>query len=182
MPTTLTRSLLTVLVPGLVAVAPWLVWLVQHTSATFGAEESAVLANALIFALVVVVGASFEGLGTFLEARWDVERETEYQVQAHWMRYLSYAGAHEPVAFRYLSRLVTTLYFELSMLFAAPTFVAGTTLLAALRFANYRIWIILSGIFAFGAFAWYFCYQARESHETLCRVRMQITLPVTAPG
>lgn len=122
MPTTLTRSLLTVLIPGLVAVAPWLVWLVQYTSATFGANENAVLANALIFALVVVAGSTCEGLGTYLEHRWDRQLEATHQVQEHWIRYLSYSGEREPVAFRYLSRLVTTLYFELSMLFCHAGF------------------------------------------------------------
>lgn len=38
-PTTVTRSILTVLVPGLVAVTPWLLALVQHTQATFGFDK-----------------------------------------------------------------------------------------------------------------------------------------------
>ena len=39
MPMTLTRSLLTVLIPGLVFIAPWLLMLVQHTEATLGFSE-----------------------------------------------------------------------------------------------------------------------------------------------
>lgn len=182
MPTTLTRSLLTVLIPGLVAVAPWLVWFVQYTSATFGADESAVLANALIFALVVVAGSTCEGLGTYLEHRWDGKLESEYQVQEHWIRYLSYAGEREPVAFRYLSRLVTTLYFELAMLFATPSFVAGATLLAAMRFAHMRWWIALAGTLIALAFILYFRYQARQTHEGMCKVRKAINLPAKSAG
>lgn len=177
MPTTLTRSLMTVLVPGLVAVAPWLVWFVQHTSATFGADESAVLANALIFALVVVAGSICEGLGTYLECRWDKSLESEYQVEEHWIRYLSYAGAREPVAFRYLSRRVTTLYFELAMLFATPSFVAGVTLLAVMRFTHLRWWLVLIGIVVAVASAWYFHFQASQSHRSMCKVRKDIDLP-----
>ena len=182
MPTTLTRSLLTVLIPGLVAVAPWLVWLVQYTSATFGADENPVLANALIFALVVVAGSTCEGLGTYLEHRWDERLENQYQVRDHWIRYLSYSGEREPVAFRYLSRLVTTLYFELSMLFATPSFVAGATLLAAMRFPDQRCWIIPFGIAIAGTFIAYFRFQARQTHEGMCKVRQSINLPARPAG
>lgn len=180
MPTTLTRSLMTVLVPGLVAVAPWLVWLVQHTSATFGADENPILANALIFALVVVAGSICEGLGTFLECRWDRELEKEYQVTEHWIRYLKYAGEREPVAFRYLSRRVTTLYFELAMLLATPSFVVGSTLLAVMRFQNLRWWLVLSGTLVTAASAWYFHFQARQSHKSICAVRKDIDLPANS--
>ena len=182
MPTTLTRSLLTVLIPGLVAVAPWLVWLVQYTSATFGANENAVLANALIFALVVVAGSTCEGLGTYLEHRWDRQLEATHQVQEHWIRYLSYSGEREPVAFRYLSRLVTTLYFELSMLFATPVFVGGATLLASMRFPAQRCWIIPLGIVVAVSFIAYFRYQARQTHEGMCKVRKSINLPARPAG
>jgi hypothetical protein len=177
MPTTLTRSLLTVLIPGLVAVAPWLVFFVQHTSVTFGAEQNSVLANALIFALVVVVGSMCEGLGTYLESRWDKDREEQYQVKEHWIRYLRFDGAKEPVAFRYLSRLVTTLYFELAMIFATPVFLLGSTLLAALRFPEFRFWIVALGV-ALAIFSVvYFRYQARQTHEGMCKVRREIDLP-----
>lgn len=182
MPTTLTRSLLTILIPGLVAVAPWLVWLVQYTSATFGADESFVLSNALIFALVVVVGSTCEGLGTYLECRWDAKLEAKYQVSEHWIRYLRYSGEREPVAFRYLSRLVTTLYFELSMLFATPSFIVGATVLAALRFSDYRCWIVSSGFVLAVVSVLYFRYQARQTHEGMCKVRKEIDLPSKDAG
>ena len=180
MPTTLSRSLLTIIIPGLVAVAPWLVFLVQHTTATLGADENAVLSNALIFALVVVVGSTCEGLGTYLEYRWDDQLESKHQVQEHWIRYLRYSGEREPVAFRYLSRLVTTLYFELAMLFAAPSFVVGATVLAALRFAQNRWWIIPLGVMLAIAFAFYFRYQAKQTHEGMCKIRKEIELPAAA--
>ncbi|MBJ6979925.1 MULTISPECIES: hypothetical protein [unclassified Luteimonas] len=173
---------MTVLIPGLVAVAPWLVWLVEHTPATLGADQSAVLANALIFALVVVAGSTCEGLGTYLEHRWDGKLESEHQVQEHWFRYLNYCGEREPVAFRYLSRLVTTLYFELAMLFATPTFVAGATLLAAVRFPNFRFWIASGGVLVGVAFVLYFRYQARQTHEGMCKVRKALNLPATNAG
>jgi hypothetical protein len=182
MPTTLTRSLLTVIIPGLVAVAPWLVLLVQYTSATLGADENVVLANALIFAFVVVAGSTCEGLGTYLEHRWDKQLEATHQVQEHWLRYLSYSGEREPVAFRYLSRLVTTLYFELSMLFATPVFVGGATLLAVMRFPVQRCWIVPLGVAVAVSSIAYFRFQARQTHEGMCNVRKLINLPARPAG
>jgi hypothetical protein len=180
MPMTLTRSLLTILIPGLVAIAPWLVALVQYTSATFGADKNQTLANALIFALVAVAGAMCEGLGTYLESRWDDQLEDKHQVQEHWMRYLRYSGEREPVAFRYLSRLVTTMYFELAMFFAMPSFVAGATLLAALRFPTHQCLVIICGVVSAPLAMGYFYYQARQTHEGMCKVRKAIDLPAAS--
>lgn len=182
MPTTLSRSLLTVIIPGLVATAPWLVFLVQHTEATFGAEKSSVLSNAFIFALVVVVGSTCEGLGTYLEFKWDAKLEEKYKVNDHWLRYLRYSGEHEPVAFRYLSRLVTTLYFELAMLFAATSFALGATVLASLRFEQQRCWIIPSGIAVAVLLAVYFRYQAKQTHSGICKLRHDLDLPAVVAG
>ena len=180
MPITLTRSLLTILIPGLIATAPWLIWLVQHTTATLGADKNATLANAFIFALVAVAGSVCEGLGTYLEYRWDDQLETKHQVQEHWIRYLKYDGAREPVAFRYLSRLVTTMYFELSMLFAVPSFVIGSTLLAILRFPTHVIALAVVGALLFVLSALYFYHQGKQTHEGICKVRKAIDLPVRA--
>src|SRR6476659_6764294 len=177
MPITLTRSLLTILVPGLVATAPWLVWLVQHTTATLGADKNATLANAFIFALVAVVGSVCEGLGTYLEYRWDDQLEAEHQVQEHWIRYLKFDGAREPVAFRYLSRLITTMYFELSMLFAVPSFIFGSTLLAVLRFPTHVIALTIAGALLSAFATWYFHHQGKQTHAGICKVRKAIDLP-----
>jgi hypothetical protein len=180
MPYTLTRSLLTILVPGLVATAPWLVWLVQHTDATLGADKNATLANAFIFALVVVAGSICEGLGTYMEYRWDDQLEAKHQVQEHWIRYLRYDGAREPVAFRYLSRLVTTMYFELSMLFAVPSFICGSTLLAVLRFPAHAVALTLAGVVLSALAMLYFHYQGKQTHEGICKIRKAIDLPAKA--
>src|SRR5688572_3098080 len=136
MPMTLTRSLLTVLIPGLIAIAPWLLMLVQHTSATLGFKEYSTLANALVFASAAVAGSFFEAQGTRFELAWDKERESEFSVQENWYAYLARNVEREPVAYRYLSRLVTTLYSELAMIFAAPCFFLGACVLASLRFKD----------------------------------------------
>lgn len=180
MPTTLSRSLLVVLIPGIVAVAPWLLALVQHTEATLGLNSFPSLGNVLVFAAAAVVGSVFEGMGTVLEVRWDEEREQSFQVSENWFEYLSNAVPREPVGYRYLSRLATTMYFELSMLFAAPLFVAGTATLAALRFPQLNMCMVFAGVVAALTAIAYFRWQARATHATLCEARRQINRRIRA--
>lgn len=174
MPTTLSRSLLTVLIPGLVASAPWLLALVQHTSATLGFSEYPTLGHVLIFATAAVTGAIFEGLGSVLEDRWDKEREDEYSVSDNWYEYLARSFDREPVAYRYISRMVTSLYFELSMLFAIPVFIVGSSLLTVLRFEHLMGPTVVLAIVAIAAATYYLWWQARCTHLVLCKTRKEI--------
>ena len=105
-PTNLTRSTVTVLVPGIVALSPWVLALVQHTDATFGFKGYPTLAHSLFFASVIVVGVVCDGLGSYIEARWDGRRNSELEVEENWYKYLSTVLEHEPVGYRYLSDLL----------------------------------------------------------------------------
>jgi hypothetical protein len=174
MPTTLTRSLLVVLIPGLVAIAPWLLALVQYTSATLGLDKYESLGYALIFSAAAVAGSILEGLASHLEVRWDRRLEEKFSVQENWYRYLSRTFDHEPVGYRYLSRMVTTLYFELSMLFAIPIFGSGAALLAALRFPRYQTVILICSIPLVIAAIFYFRWQAHCTHRVLCETRNEL--------
>jgi hypothetical protein len=174
MPMTLTRSLLTVLIPGLVAVAPWLLMLVQHTSATLGFTQYSTLGSALVFASAVVVGMAIEGLGSYVEVKWDKDRETQYAVDENWYEYLARSVNPEPVGYRYLSRLVTTFYFELWLAFAAPSFFIGSGILAALRFGHISCVLSVAGVVLAGLSAWYFLWQAKTTHEVICRTRKEL--------
>ena len=171
---TLTRSLLTILIPGLIAIAPWLLVVVQHTEATLGFGRYPTLANALVFTSAAVAGSLFETAGTFREVAWDKEREAEFAVQENWYTYLARTFDKEPVGYRYISRLVTTMYFELSMSLAVPLFFFGAAVSASLRFLEY--WPLF-GIVALGAAmvsGYYFHNQARLSHLVICKTRLQL--------
>jgi hypothetical protein len=97
-PTTLSRSTVTILVPGTVALSPWLLLLVQHTSATLGYKDYATLANAMVLAGVIVTGSICEGLGTFVELHWDCKRESELEIKENWHKYLSKVLTKNPSA------------------------------------------------------------------------------------
>ena len=174
MPMTLTRSLMTILIPGVVAAAPWFLILIQHTQATLGFDKNPIIANAVLFSAVAVLGSIFEGIGTHIETKWDRDLESEYDVLRRWYRYLNHQSEHEPVAFRYLSRLVTTLYFELSMLIAVPIFIIGACILSALRFPSFICFIVSSGLILLVLSIWYFHMQAKNTHNGICKIRMNI--------
>jgi hypothetical protein len=174
LPTTITRSVQTVLVPGLIADAPLLLAIVQHTSATFGFDKYPTLAHVMLFACVVVTGSIFEGLGSFFEAHWDERLSKEMDIEGDWYAYL--ASKETPVGHRYLSRLVTTMYFELSMMFSVPIFFIGLCVLACLRFPECIF--ICTSIFFCAIFAAvsarYFHWQAKKTHKILCVTRQQL--------
>ncbi len=173
MPIDLTRSILVVLIPGAVAVAPWLLWLVQHTDATLGyAEKFTAIANGVSFATAAVAGLTCETLGTWIEVRWDKEREAQYSIMENWYAYLARKVDPEPVGYRYLSRLATMFYFELSMLVATVPFAVGTALLTYLRFET--CWYVLAIAAAAIALIAYFRVNARKTHTVLCRTRQEL--------
>ena len=181
MPTDLSRSLLTILIPGLIAIAPWLLLVVQRTNATLGFGEYPTIANALVFSCVVVVGSFCEGMGTLIESRWDTMRCKTLDVYGDWYAYL--ASTESPVGNRYLSRLVTSMYFELSMFFAVPPFIAGCTYLGILRFPELNNLILGAGAITILLSLRYFWWQAYRTHDALCVTRQKLReLSKKTPG
>jgi hypothetical protein len=174
-PLTLTRSVMVILVPGVVALAPWLLLTVRtwpRLMEAYAAYEAA--SNAMLFATVVVVGSVLEGFASWIEVRWDQEREKEFEVRKHWIAYLSRVGP-EPVGHRYISRMVTTLYFELSMLFATPLFFFGSAVLAQRWGAPLALPVSVAAVALVAII--YFRLQARSTHKVLCEVRRDLAGP-----
>jgi len=174
LPTSLTRSTVTVLVPGIVALTPWLLALVQHTDATLGFKDYPTLAHAIFFAGIIVTGTLCEGLGSYIESRWDTEREEKFQVKENWFKYLGTVVEHEPVGYRYLSRLVTAMYFELAMLSAAPLFLLGVGLLAYLRFSQLHCLVVVATLLCIVGAIVFFAWQACITHRVICETRQEV--------
>ncbi len=181
MPIDLTRSVLVILIPGAVAIAPWLLCLVLYTSATIGyAEKYTTLANAVCFAAAAITGLVCETLGTWIEVRWDKKREKEWEIKENWYSYLAHQLSPEPVGYRYLSRLATSFYFELSMLIAMFPFGIGVGLLLWLRFPEARSilgWLVISVL---AVLLFYFWFNARTTHKLLCTTRKELNERIAA--
>ena len=174
MPIDLTRSLLVVLIPGGVAVAPWL-WCVVFGSpdALNYIEKFSSFALAVIFGVIVIVGLICETVGTWIEIGWDRKRENEYGVEENWYRYLANQVSPEPVGYRYLSRRATAFYFELSMFVACLPFAAGVALFAVLAWPALLVTALFVVTLSLCACVW-FWLNARTTHALLCRTRMEI--------
>jgi hypothetical protein len=173
MPTTLSRSFLVIILPGVVAAAPWLLIIssrLQGFSDFY--KEYQLVVNACLFAFVVIVGSLFEGVNSHLEIKWDKEREKEYGVEKNWYDYLALVCNAEPVGFKYIARMVTLMYFELSMMLASVLF--GTGVLALLVSHAMPCWAVMLTAVLTVAAPLYFWWQAKCSHEVLCRSRKEL--------
>jgi hypothetical protein len=122
MPTNFTRSFVAVTVPGATLVAPWIYLLFCVFRLWPLYLKYTLIANALLVGVAVIAGLVLEGIVVAFERRWDDEREGELQIQENWYTYLAAQPSTTPVGFSYISRLVTTMYFELTMMVACPAF------------------------------------------------------------
>lgn len=175
MPITLTRSLLVILVPGGVAVSPWFIWVALSSSEVLSIyDKYPIVLNTLAVAAFVIIGSIFEGVGTHFEVYWDNKVDLALDLRENWYAYLAKVCATEPVGFRYISRMATTMYFELSMMLASVLFWAGVvTGIVSWNPTNAGCYSVLCVGFAVGSVA-YFYWQARCSHRVLCEARAEI--------
>lgn len=175
MPLTLTRSLLAILIPGTVAATPWLLWLaLEFPDIRALYRGYLVLGNAVLFAVVAVTGNVIEGLGTYFEVRWDTEREAKFSVRENWYAYLAQEAVPGLVGHGYISRMATSLYFELGMMLSTPLFLLGIAVVAYVSHVAFNsVGLIVFAILAVGS-AMYFHKLARDSHEVLCEAREEL--------
>jgi hypothetical protein len=171
MPLTVTRSLLVILIPGLVALAPWLLWLIEdfEKPETYY-KDYPQLVWAGLFAVSVIAGSVLEGINSWIEVMWDDRKQRRGRdVKGDWYEYLSRVCPSEPVGHGYLSRMVTTMYFELAMCWALLSFGIGATVVFKLSCAKTALTILIAVLLA----GWMF-YSAKESHDVLCETRREI--------
>ena len=164
--------------PGVITIAPWALVLISKSQelANFYQEFSLPIQVAM-FALVVVTGALIEGFGTYVERRWDIncnlELKEETTLEKDWYDYLSRVfGSAEPVGYRYISRKVTTLYFELGMMFSTPFGLIGMTVVLY----EHQTSCVPIAILVLGALIspFIFCKLAHDSYMVLCKTRARI--------
>lgn len=176
MPLTLSRSFLVNVLPGFVAIAPWIILVAVHFPqfATLYEKFSTVVNGALVGA-AILVGAVLETAMGYLENRWDEKVPTEAGLEEDWYEYLSIEVEKDrPIGFEYISRQVTSLYFELTMIPASFLFFVGVGLLPRVMFhAPSAIYPIL-GTLAAIASAWMFKKTARHSFDILFRTRKEL--------
>lgn len=192
MPLNLTRSLLVILIPGAVALAPWLLFALDSLPAlAHYYDHYADMSVAFIFCAVVVVGVAFESINSYVENHWDgqLRSDSEYNkrrkarkrpkadeelfhVLNDWYEYLSRICESPPIAHGYLSRTVTTMYAELALMWAVMFFGAGVFRLACDLDAPK--WFLLISFFLSVAIPLLLLRTAKDSHWNLCKVRSEV--------
>lgn len=175
MPYTLSRSIMVIIIPGIVALAPWALWVVSKIP-NFSSHYSsyATLINSALIGLAIILGSILEGALTHLEVKWDKQCEKEYNVKENWFNYLAQQCAAEPVGFKYISRLATTMYFELSMMAASPIALVGVAVLVFdYAHSSWRLGGIVLLLFAAAIVAWFY-WQAKNTHGVLCEARKEL--------
>jgi hypothetical protein len=174
MPLTLTRSLLVILIPGLIALAPWLLWLIaDFKNPERYYKDAPELVWVALFVSAAVVGSFLESLNSWIEVYWDDRKKRRGQgIDGDWYDYLARICSTQPVGYGYLSRMVTTMYFELAMAWAVLSFGLGIAVLLDLGTRS-RWYVVLTIGIAVMASGWFYI-SAKASHGVLCKTRREI--------
>lgn len=123
----LLRIIAGVIIPGAVALVPWLLVLAQAYPA-FGdwIFSGEILPNAALVIVVFCGGMFMENFGSRLEVFFDRQHGINYDA---WSRYLRQPQG-ELVGHGYISSVVTRFKFELGMIFALPIATVAVAVLA----------------------------------------------------
>lgn len=163
------RPLMTLFAPGVVALAPWVVALMQRSSGFYSlVNENRTESSLLLTFTALVVGMLLEDFGSHLESKFldrALNEETAGKHMVNWYDYLRIAYQIEPIGAKYIRSILLRMKFELGMASAALTVVAGvfaTTLriLPAVELSSS----------ALGLAALLFL-EARRSHAALSKTR-----------
>lgn len=172
---TLTRSLLVILLPGAMFLIPWVALiLINYPDYLKTYESYKYEFVAVLFGLSVFTGMLLEGLGASIEVHWDANREVKYDVKSNWYAYLAAQYQMEIVGYKYITARVTTMYFELGMMWVAMSAAISSWFL--LYQFNVECFILKA---TFMTMLWscaviYFYRMARSSHKVLCATRQEI--------
>jgi hypothetical protein len=141
------------------------------------------------FSFAVTIGAIIECFGSELECRWDrqvasgdVPLGASNWVDSDWHTYLHQKfGDGEPVVYRYLSRKVTTFYFEVGMAFAVPIALVGTAALIFTQSALHWCAPAASLVAALGSLLLFRRF-AKDTHRVLCVTRSRYCSTINKRG
>lgn len=152
--------LLTYVIPGAFAVAPYV--LITHHYLNQVAEFSEAhptAYSAILILIVIAIGAVLEELGTRLELAWDKRMQLQL---TNWEDYLKLKLKDEIIAQRYLRVKLIRMKFELSMVVALLFFLSGFTWLNFIA----SVWEWPSFTWMAGVTVVVIIYLAWESYES----------------
>jgi hypothetical protein len=167
------RPLVTLLIPGAIAISTWFVALLWH----FQDLRNLVFNNHAEVGIVLVLAMTFAGLiledmGARVETLFDARRQRQGRKQFDdWYAYLRTAFKADPIGRRYVRTLVLRLKFELGIAFAMLSAGAGLLWLWSMGLSCKAVLIteLLCMLFT----AWGFL-EGWSTHDTLAKNRANL--------
>lgn len=167
------RPLVTLLIPGAIAISTWFIGCVWH----FPSLKTLVAGNHAETGLVLVLAMTFAGLvledmGARVETHLDNKRDAKTSGHLeNWYKYLRTAFQADPIGRRYIRTLVLRLKFELGVGFAMLTAAAGLIWLACMGLSCAVVVVNEALCLAFASLAF---YEASCTHDTLAKNRANL--------
>lgn len=181
------RPLVTLLIPGAIAISAWFVGLLWR----FGALRTLVSNNHTEASLVLVLAMTFAGLvvedfGAHVETLFDSIRDKEDGKQFdNWFAYLRTAFQADPIGRRYLRTLVLRLKFELGVAFASLSASIGVLWLWHIGLGGTAVAVaeLLCALFmAYGFYEGWSTHNALAINRANLLEEIRIVAPTPHPG
>jgi hypothetical protein len=173
------RPLCTIVVPGSIAIGPWILAALLSSPASYDFLDAHDVTAAFIFTvLITAAGLLLENVGARIELSWDRRIQcVDGSHNAKWHDYLQLATRDEIVGQRYLRTIVTRMKFELAL---APALVLGFSGLVYLNSVTIQ-WPWPS-LFHWGmivtALAAYLVWESYESAKVAAKTRCLVVQAV----
>jgi hypothetical protein len=160
------RPLVTLLIPGAIAISTWFIRLLWH----FGDLRKLVSSKHaetgfVLFFAITLAGLICEDLGAHVETRFDTKVNAHDQKHLdNWYAYLRTAFVVSPIGRRYIGTLVLRLKFELGTGFGALSAGLG---MFWLWYLGLRCSLLISGEFVCILLAFYVFFEGWSTHNSL---------------
>jgi hypothetical protein len=167
------RPLVTLLIPGAIAISTWYVGLLWH----FHDLQTLVHNNHADVGLILALAMTFAGLvledmGARVESRWDARKDKQNGSHVDtWYAYLRTAFKADPIGRRYVRALVLRLKFELGIAFAMLSAAVGVLWLWYMGL-SFKV-VVASELLCILFAVWGF-FEGWSTHDTLAKNRQNL--------
>lgn len=168
------RPMMTILLPGLVAISTLLVGLLQRFDTLQHLAESKRLETGLaVFLIALACGEILEDVGSHIETRFDnqLKRKSEH-FDTEWYDYLSSSFQNDIVGKGYLDSLVIRLKFEFGLALGLLGCAAGLWATFLPTYWSVGLTVLCAGV------AGYLFWEAHETHGTLAKLRHEMLIRI----
>lgn len=170
------QHVVTMLVPGAVALGPFVIWVFWRFPEVRTIAAQSLVASGLIITLtLLVVGLLLFEIGSFIEVKWMDQRldcRTGNKHSENWYRYLALELPEDHNGRRYVGRMVVFLKFELATMVGFPLCALSFLILFRGAAIPPGIWWLI--VFVSLVSTILQTWAAHQTHEALSAIRGKI--------